>query len=60
MPSALVQNHLPEAKLKSYGLMALAVEISKQPSIDQVAWLLMTTLRQIYNEMEHCFPLNPS
>ena len=37
---------LPEAKLKSFGLMALAEEISRQ-SIHSVSWLLMATLIQI-------------
>ena len=43
---------LPEAKLKSYGLTALAEDISKQPSIDCVAWLLKASLMQIYTEKE--------
>ena len=30
---------LPEAKVKSFGLIPLAEEISKQPSIDSVVWL---------------------
>lgn len=31
----------------------MAVEdTSKQPSIDYIAWLLVATLKQIYNEME--------
>ena len=41
---------LPEAKLKSYGLTALAEDISKQPSIACVAWLLKASLMQIYTE----------
>ena len=32
--------------------MALAEEISRQPSIDSVMWLLVVTLMQIYNEEE--------
>jgi hypothetical protein len=32
--------YLPEAKSKSYELTALAEEISVQPSIDRVTWLL--------------------
>jgi hypothetical protein len=39
-----------ETKLKSFGLMALTVEISRQPSVDCVAWSLVATLMQIYNE----------
>lgn len=38
---------LPEAKLKSLGLMALAKEISKQADPDCVVWLLVITLMQI-------------
>lgn len=36
----------------SFGLMALAVEISRQFNIDSVLWLLVFTLRPIYNEKE--------
>ena len=32
---------VPEVKLKSFRVMALAEEISRQPSIDCVAWLLV-------------------
>ena len=32
--------------------MSLAEEISRQPSIDSVVWLLMVTLVQIYHEKE--------
>ena len=38
---------LPEAKVKSFGLILLAEEISKQPSIDSVMWLLVLTLMKI-------------
>ena len=31
---------LPEAKMKRFGLILLAEELSKQPSIDCVMWLL--------------------
>lgn len=44
--------NLLEADLKSFGLIKLAEEISKQPSIDFVTWLLVFTLMQIYNEKE--------
>lgn len=44
--------NLPEAKLKSLGLMALAQEISTQPSIDYVIWLSVATLIHIWNEKE--------
>ena len=43
---------LPEAKVKSFGLIPLAEEISKQPSIDFVMWILMVTLMKIYSEKE--------
>ena len=49
--SALVQNNLPGSKLKRFGLMELA-EISRQPSIDSVEWLLTVTFMQICNEKE--------
>lgn len=42
----LSPKNLPEAKLKSCGLMALAEEISSQPSIDCAVWLLVTLLRR--------------
>ena len=32
---------LPKAKLKSFGLILFAGEISKQPNIDSVVWLLV-------------------
>ena len=38
--------------MKSFGLIPLAEEISKQPSIDSVVWLLVVTLMKIYNEKE--------
>ena len=43
---------MPKAKLKSRGITALAKEISRQPSTGWVAWLLVATLLQIYNEKE--------
>ena len=36
--------YLFEAKLKSFTLMALAEEISRQPSIDSVVWLMYPLL----------------
>lgn len=30
--------NLPEAKLKTYGLIALADDIFRQPNMDYVAW----------------------
>lgn len=47
-----LSKNLPEAKLKSYGQIPLSEDISKQPSIDCVMWLLMPSLMQIYNEKE--------
>ena len=44
---------VPEVKLKSFRVMALAEEISRQPSIDCVVWLLVASLMQIYNEKKH-------
>lgn len=41
---------LPEAKVKSFKFIPWAEEISKQPSIDSVVWLLVLTLMKIYNE----------
>jgi hypothetical protein len=49
----LYPTSLPGAKLKSFGLISLAGEISKQPSIDSVMWLLVFTLTKIYNEKGH-------
>lgn len=43
---------LPKAKLKHYGLIVLAEEISKQHNIDYVVWLLVATFLQTYNEKE--------
>jgi hypothetical protein len=34
------------------GLVELAEEISKWPSIDSLVWLLVVTLMKIYNEKE--------
>ena len=50
--SSCPKKNMPEAKLKSYGLVALAKEMSKQPSIDSVVWLLAFILMKIYNEVE--------
>jgi hypothetical protein len=43
--------NLPESKWKSFGLVALAEEISSHPSIDFIQWLLFNCM-QIYNEKE--------
>lgn len=44
-------NNLPEPRLKSFGLMALEEEISRQSSINCVLQLLVVTVH-IYNEKE--------
>ena len=46
----LVLKNLPEAKVRTFRLMGLAEEISRQPNIEYVMWLLVVTLLQIYNE----------
>lgn len=40
------------AKLKSYGLILLAEEISRQSNNDSVTWSLGITLMKIYSEKE--------
>jgi hypothetical protein len=42
--------NLPEAKLKSDGLISLAEEISRQPNA--VTRSLVITLKQVYNKKE--------
>jgi hypothetical protein len=44
--------NLPEPKLKSFGLRALAEEVSSQPSIDCLALLFMAIVIQIDNEKD--------
>ena len=44
--------NLLEATLKSFGLMTLAEEISRESSTDSVIQLLVITLMQIYNKMK--------
>lgn len=46
----LFPRSLPEAKLKSHGLISLGEEISIQFNIDSLTWLLVIILMQIYNE----------
>jgi hypothetical protein len=53
------QKHLPEVKLKCFGLTTLA-KISRQPSIDCVCWLLGATLTKVYNEKEQASKQHPS
>lgn len=43
---------LLEAKLRSFGLIPLAEEISKQASVNCLMWLLVGKIMQIYNEKE--------
>ena len=43
---------LSEAKVKRFGLILLAEEISKQLNIDSAVWLLLVTFVKIYNEKE--------
>ena len=43
---------LLECKVKIFGLIPSAKEISKQPSVDSVMWLFVVTLMKIYNEKE--------
>ena len=40
--------NLPEGKLKSFRLMTLAEETSRQPDIESFKWLLVIALMQIY------------
>jgi hypothetical protein len=42
-----------ESELKNDGLIHLVEEISKQPSIQAVACLLLAAFSQIYSEKEH-------
>lgn len=44
--------NLPEAKLKSFGEMALTQEISTQPSIEFIIRISVATLIHIFNEKE--------
>lgn len=46
----LSPKNLTEPKVKSFGLLMLELEMSGQPHISRVAWLLVVTLREIYNE----------
>ena len=41
---------LPKAKVKNFELILSSEELSKQPSIDFVMWILVVTLIKIYNE----------
>ena len=39
--------------MKTFGLMTLAEEILRQPSIDYMTYVLVAALMHIYNEKEH-------
>jgi hypothetical protein len=41
-----------QSKLKSIELILLSGNISRQPNIDSIIWLLVVTLRQVYNQKE--------
>lgn len=41
--------NLPEAKWKNFELIVLTKEISIQPNVDSIVWLLVITLMQVYN-----------
>ena len=43
---------LPESKVKRFGLILLAEEISTTPSIDSEVWLLVVILLKICNKKE--------
>ena len=43
--------NLPEAKLKSF-ILIWSAEISRQPSIHCVLWLLVVSVMQMYNEKQ--------
>ena len=43
---------LSETKVKRFGLIPLAEEISKQPSLDSALWSLELMIIMIYNEKE--------
>lgn len=49
---ALVQKKVPVAKLKDFGLIMLAKEISKQSNINSVVQLLVVTFVQTYKQQE--------
>ena len=48
----LLSEEFSEAKVKSFGLISLAEEISKQPSIDTALWILVLSLMKTYSEKE--------
>lgn len=48
----LCPKNLPEAKLKSFGLISLVEEIPRYPSIDCGMWLLVITLMLVYRKKE--------
>lgn len=48
----LCPKNLPEAKLKSNGVISLLEAILRQPNVESVAWLSVITLLQVHNEQE--------
>lgn len=50
--SVLVQENLPDVRLKQLGLIVLAGEILRHSSIDAAMGLLVVTLKQICNKKE--------
>lgn len=45
--------NLLRAKFKSYGLNSWVGQISRQPNINSIMWLLIITLIHVYSEKEH-------
>lgn len=48
--SAVTLKNLSKVKLKSFGLMALPENISRQLRIEWIMWLLLIALMQVINE----------
>lgn len=46
----LVQENMPKARLKSFGLIALAKENSRHPTNDCFLWLLVVIFMNINND----------
>ena len=47
-----LSENLPKAKVKSFILILLVEEISKQASIDSAVWILVVTLMKAYDGKE--------
>lgn len=50
--SCLCPSNLPEAKVKSRGLVSPVEAISRQHNIESVTWLILISLKQICNEKD--------